>query len=155
GAIGTGAGRGTVDAGHRSGPPGAARRGGTGAGRGQPRRQVQDARRHCRPAPARQRAGPRRGETLPPGALIEALSTLYGAAAAWRRSWYARDPLRQRRLARPVVSVGNLRVGGSGKTPVVEYVARMLVAAGERPAILTRGYARRIAHDGVTIVSDG
>jgi tetraacyldisaccharide 4'-kinase len=54
-----------------------------------------------------------------------------------------------------VISVGNLRVGGSGKTPVVEYIARLLAAAGERPAILTRGYARRLAADGVTVVSDG
>lgn len=87
--------------------------------------------------------------------MIGTLSTLYGAAAAWRRSWYTREPSRQRRLDRPVVSVGNLRVGGSGKTPIVEYIARLLVAAGERPAILTRGYARRVANDGVTVVSDG
>ena len=45
--------------------------------------------------------------------MIETLSALYGTAAAWRRAWYARDPSRRRRLARPVVSVGNLRVGGS------------------------------------------
>jgi tetraacyldisaccharide 4'-kinase len=56
---------------------------------------------------------------------------------------------------RPVVSVGNLCAGGSGKTPVVEQIARLLVARGERPAILTRGYARRRASDGVTVVSDG
>ena len=87
--------------------------------------------------------------------MIDALSAVYGAAAARRRRWYARDPSRQRRLARPVVSVGNLRVGGSGKTPMVEYIARLLLAHGERPAILTRGYARRQASDGVTVVSDG
>ena len=56
--------------------------------------------------------------------MIDPLSAVYGAAAAWRRRWYAADPSRQRRLARPVISVGNLRVGGSGKTPIVEYVAR-------------------------------
>jgi tetraacyldisaccharide 4'-kinase len=87
--------------------------------------------------------------------LIEILSSAYGAAAAWRRAWYARDPARQRRLERPVISVGNLRVGGSGKTPVVEYIARLLSAAGERPAVLSRGYARRVPLDGVTVVSDG
>jgi len=87
--------------------------------------------------------------------LIGTLSALYGTAAAWRRAWYARDPSRRRRLARPVVSVGNLRVGGSGKTPIVEYIARLLVEQGERPAVLTRGYARRVARDGVTVVSDG
>jgi len=87
--------------------------------------------------------------------LIETLSAAYSAAAAWRREWYARDPSRRRRLNRPVVSVGNLRVGGTGKTPTVEYIARLLVEHGERPAILTRGYARRRPLDGVTIVSDG
>lgn len=46
-------------------------------------------------------------------------------------------------------------MGGRGKTPVVALIARMLVAAGERPAILSRGYARRIREDGVVIVSDG
>jgi len=87
--------------------------------------------------------------------LIRLLSAAYGAAARWRRRQFARDPARVRRLHQPVISVGSLRVGGSGKTPVVEYLARLLVERGERPAILTRGYARRIAHDGVTIVSDG
>jgi tetraacyldisaccharide 4'-kinase len=87
--------------------------------------------------------------------LIETLSAIYGTAAAWRRAWYARDPSRRRRLARPVISVGNLRAGGSGKTPMVEYIARLLVGRGERPAVLTRGYARRVARDGVTVVSDG
>jgi tetraacyldisaccharide 4'-kinase len=53
-----------------------------------------------------------------------------------------------------VVSVGNLSVGGSGKTPVVAYLARLLLEAGEHPSILTRGYARRAPRDGVTVVSD-
>jgi tetraacyldisaccharide 4'-kinase len=87
--------------------------------------------------------------------LIEGVGALYGAAAAWRRRWYTNDPARRRRLAQPVVSVGNLRIGGSGKTPIAEYIARLLRAEGHRPAILTRGYARRIAADGVTVVSDG
>jgi tetraacyldisaccharide 4'-kinase len=86
--------------------------------------------------------------------LIRTLSLAYGTVAAWRRAQYARDPARRRRLARPVISVGNLGVGGSGKTPVVEYIARVLHARGERPAILTRGYARRTPQDGVTVVSD-
>jgi len=87
--------------------------------------------------------------------MISLLSAAYGAAAGWRRRQYARDPTRRRRLDRPVISVGSLRVGGSGKTPIVEHLARLLVESGERPAVLTRGYARRIAADGVTIVSDG
>ncbi len=72
-----------------------------------------------------------------------------------RRRWYAADPARRQSLARPVVSVGNLRVGGSGKTPVAAYVARLLADAGHRPAILSRGYGRRRMSPSVTIVSDG
>ncbi len=80
---------------------------------------------------------------------------MYGAAASWRRRWYARDASRVRRLARPVVSVGNLRAGGSGKTPVVAHLARLLSAQGERPAILSRGYGRRRSGGDVVVVSDG
>jgi tetraacyldisaccharide 4'-kinase len=54
-----------------------------------------------------------------------------------------------------VISVGNLSVGGSGKTPVVGYIARLLLDSGERPAILSRGYGRRRAGQSVTVVSDG
>lgn len=86
--------------------------------------------------------------------ILTSLSVAYGAAASWRRQWYARDPGRRHRLSRPVISVGNLRVGGSGKTPVVEYIARLLRDV-RQPAVLTRGYARREARDGVTVVSDG
>jgi tetraacyldisaccharide 4'-kinase len=87
--------------------------------------------------------------------ILSAASSLYGAAASWRRRWHARDPGRQRALSKPVVSVGNLRAGGTGKTPAVAHLARLLVACGERPAILTRGYGRRVQTAGVTVVSDG
>ena len=86
---------------------------------------------------------------------LSAASSLYGAVASRRRAWYVRSPDRQRRLRQPVISVGNLSVGGSGKTPVVAHLARMLQAFGERPAILSRGYGRRVQDDGVTVVSDG
>lgn len=55
----------------------------------------------------------------------------------------------------PVVSVGNLAMGGRGKTPTAALVARLLVEAGERPALLSRGYRRRDPVDGVVVVSDG
>lgn len=58
-------------------------------------------------------------------------------------------------MQRPVISVGNISMGGRGKTPVVGLIARLLVEAGERPAILSRGYKRRRPEDGVVIVSDG
>ena len=87
--------------------------------------------------------------------MAHALSTIYGAAARWRRQWYAHHPDRRRQLARPVISVGNLRVGGTGKTPVVEHIARLLAEAGHSPAILSRGYGRRSPRKTPTIVSDG
>ncbi|MGE0592632.1 MAG: tetraacyldisaccharide 4'-kinase [Vicinamibacterales bacterium] len=83
------------------------------------------------------------------------LSGLYGHATQIRRSYYRRAPARRRRLARPVISVGNLTVGGSGKTPAVAALARLLLARGERPAILSRGYGRRQQTGGVVVVSDG
>ena len=72
-----------------------------------------------------------------------------------RRRWAERHPDRRRRLAHPVVSVGNLSVGGTGKSPIVAAIANWLVAQGERPAILSRGYARADAAEGVVVVSDG
>jgi tetraacyldisaccharide 4'-kinase len=60
----------------------------------------------------------------------------------------------RRRLRHPVVSIGNLAVGGRGKTPTTAAVARVLLDLGERPAILTRGYGRRRAEDGVVVVRD-
>ena len=82
------------------------------------------------------------------------LSTLYAAVVRRRRERYARRPDLRRRLRNPVVSVGNLAVGGRGKTPTTACIARMLLEMGERPAILSRGYGRRDVRDGVVIVRD-
>ncbi|HEY7791735.1 MAG TPA: tetraacyldisaccharide 4'-kinase [Vicinamibacterales bacterium] len=83
------------------------------------------------------------------------VASLYGAAALARRRWYARHPEARLRLERPVISVGNLTVGGSGKTPAVRYLAHLLLRMGERPSILSRGYGRRAVSDEVVVVSDG
>lgn len=82
------------------------------------------------------------------------LSALYGGVAQLRRAWYERVPSHARSLGQPVISVGNLVVGGSGKTPVVAALARLLLARGERPAILSRGYGRRRHEDGALVVSN-
>jgi tetraacyldisaccharide 4'-kinase len=83
------------------------------------------------------------------------LDRVYAVAVRARRRWYERHPAAVRRLASPVVSIGNLTVGGAGKTPLVRAIAEWLIAQGERPAILSRGYGRRHAVDGVVVVSDG
>jgi tetraacyldisaccharide 4'-kinase len=83
------------------------------------------------------------------------LDLLYSKLARARRRYYERRNHLRRRLTSPVVSVGNLTVGGSGKTPLAAEIARMLLDMGERPAILSRGYARRTPVEGVVVVSDG
>ena len=80
---------------------------------------------------------------------------MWAAVALARRRWWRARPDERRWLARPTVSVGNLRVGGSGKTPIVSHLARLLVEMGERPAILSRGYGRLHPPDGAVVVSDG
>jgi tetraacyldisaccharide 4'-kinase len=83
------------------------------------------------------------------------LDLLYSKLARARRRYYERRSHIRRRLTAPVISIGNLTVGGSGKTPLAAEIARMLLDIGERPAILSRGYARRTPTEGVTVVSDG
>ncbi len=82
------------------------------------------------------------------------ISSLYAAVARRRREWYAARPEARRRLRHPVISIGNIASGGRGKTPFTAAVARILLQLGERPAILSRGYARTREDDGVVIVRD-
>ncbi|HUP40199.1 MAG TPA: tetraacyldisaccharide 4'-kinase [Vicinamibacterales bacterium] len=83
------------------------------------------------------------------------LDLLYSQLARARRRYYQHRPHLRRRLTAPVISIGNLTIGGSGKTPLAAEIARLLLDMGERPSILSRGYARKIAADGVVVVSDG
>ncbi|MDE2306584.1 MAG: tetraacyldisaccharide 4'-kinase [Gammaproteobacteria bacterium] len=71
------------------------------------------------------------------------LEGLFGALSAGRRIAYRRGWFASARVAAPVVVVGNLTVGGAGKTPLVDWLARRLAAAGWRPGIATRGYRGR------------
>jgi len=73
-------------------------------------------------------------ETGAAARLLTPVAALYGAVAG------ARLKQRGRRAGAPVVCIGNPTVGGAGKTPTALAVARMLAAAGERPAFLSRGY---------------
>jgi tetraacyldisaccharide 4'-kinase len=86
---------------------------------------------------------------------LRLLSNVYGSIVRARRRWYVSHPSAQHRLDRPVISIGNLSVGGTGKTPLVAAIARLLVEMGERPAILSRGYKRREKSNEVVVVSDG
>jgi len=78
---------------------------------------------------------------------------ILGTAARVRRILSSAGLLPASRLPRPVVSVGNLVMGGAGKTPHVIHLARWLAGQGRRVAILSRGYGRKSR--GVRWVSDG
>jgi len=84
------------------------------------------------------------GERRGPAAAV-ARGGLAGMAALYRAAFLLRDlwfrmPGSTARASRPVVSVGNLTVGGTGKTPMVAYLARLVGEMGGRPVILSRGY---------------
>jgi tetraacyldisaccharide 4'-kinase len=72
--------------------------------------------------------------------LLWPLTLPFGAAARLRARAYQSGLMRQRRLDGIVISVGNLTVGGTGKTPMVLWIAERLMAEGKKTAILTRGY---------------
>lgn len=86
--------------------------------------------------------------------MLKILAKAYGKAADFRNLLYDRGFLRSRELDVPVISVGNITVGGTGKTPLVIYAAKFLARAGERVCIVSRGY-RRIDEDSLVVVSDG
>jgi tetraacyldisaccharide 4'-kinase len=82
------------------------------------------------------------------------LTGLYAAATALRNTLFDRGVLSSQRLQQPVVSVGNLSVGGSGKTPFVIALGELLKARGIRFDVLSRGYGRKTR--GVLVVeTDG
>lgn len=86
--------------------------------------------------------------------FYRAISVPYGWVIQCRNHLYDRGWLSQRRLPCRVVSIGNLTVGGTGKTPLTIAVTEALLAAGRRVAVLSRGYRRRSRAPQV-LVSDG
>ena len=104
----------------------------------------------------------------PVRAFLLICSWKYGALVSFRNFLYAHVPGMRKRVAAHVLSVGNITVGGSGKTPLVEMYAKMWLRKGRKVAIVSRGYGktREFAQhaalpeklqppDGVRVVSDG
>ncbi len=77
--------------------------------------------------------------------LLRHLSYIYGGLTAMRNFLYEKRILRDHTLGCQVISIGNLTVGGTGKTPIVEVFARALQKAGRRVAVLSRGY-KKVEH---------
>lgn len=94
------------------------------------------------PEQSGERAGPRSLLARCALALLEPLASLYGAVIRARRMAYERGWLTVHAAGRPVVVVGNLTVGGTGKTPLVVWLAGALGARGLKVGIVSRGYGR-------------
>ena len=86
--------------------------------------------------------------------LLLPSSYVYGGIGFMRLKAYAQGMMERVKTDVPVISIGNLSVGGTGKTPVTIDLTRRLIDAGHRPAILSRGYKRKSAAP-YTVVSDG
>lgn len=87
-------------------------------------------------------------------ALLSPLAGLYGVAVRLRRHAYRRGWLRSTRVAVPVIVVGNLTVGGTGKTPLAAAVALRLRERGLRPGLAARGYGGRVRRGARRVTAD-
>ena len=74
--------------------------------------------------------------------VATAMSYIYGGAVVFLREFYQKGIFPRKRLPFPVISVGNLTWGGTGKTPLVEYLARRVIERRKTPLVLTRGYGK-------------
>lgn len=85
--------------------------------------------------------------------LLLPFSWLYGLVMVCRNLAFDWGLLKNSDVGVPVISVGNMTMGGTGKTPLVEYIVRACLARDRRVAVVSRGYRR--ASNGVVVVSDG
>ncbi|NOZ57407.1 MAG: tetraacyldisaccharide 4'-kinase, partial [Calditrichaeota bacterium] len=81
------------------------------------------------------------------------LAWLYGLSVTAHETLYRHGVLKRERVGALVVSVGNVTVGGTGKTPFTAWLARELAARGAKVGIVSRGYGRKSR--GLVVVSDG
>ncbi|HET6669606.1 MAG TPA: tetraacyldisaccharide 4'-kinase [Pyrinomonadaceae bacterium] len=86
--------------------------------------------------------------------VLSPLSVAYAAATRLRTAAYKKGLLKTIKLPVPVVSIGNITVGGTGKTPLVARISRILANEGRKVCILTRGYGRKNVSERI-LVSDG
>ena len=86
--------------------------------------------------------------------LLQPLAGLFGVVVRSRHALYKRGWRQSQDLQSPTISVGNITVGGTGKTPLVVFIAKLLAENGRKPVVLTRGYKRENPNKPV-LVSDG
>lgn len=92
--------------------------------------------------------------------LLAPFGLIYGAGVNLRNEFYRAGILKTQRINAPVISVGNITTGGTGKTPMVAYIAREIAKQNFQPCILTRGYGRKderarvVVRDGAKVLAD-
>jgi tetraacyldisaccharide 4'-kinase len=85
--------------------------------------------------------------------LLYPVSVLYGFIIVIRNLFFDIGIFKIRRVNVPVISIGNITVGGTGKTPIVEYLTEYLLKNDHKVAVISRGYKRKTK--GTLVVSDG
>jgi tetraacyldisaccharide 4'-kinase len=88
------------------------------------------------------------------GALLSGLSVLYGTAICLRRIFFRLHIFKRNKISCPVISIGNLTLGGTGKTPTVIQIAELMSRNNRRAVVVSRGYGRKDEAE-LIVVSDG
>jgi len=88
------------------------------------------------------------------GVVLSALAVLYGALVYLRRIFFKLHIFKSNKISCPIISIGNITLGGTGKTPTVIQVAQLLTRNDRRPVVVSRGYGRKDEAE-IIIVSDG
>jgi tetraacyldisaccharide 4'-kinase len=95
-----------------------------------------------------------RRNSLCMGSILRILSVLYGLAVRLRHTFYVHAFFKQKKLPQRVISVGNITLGGTGKTPTVMQIAGVLCRNRKHPVVISRGYGRS-DESTLVVVSDG
>lgn len=94
----------------------------------------------------------------PEGILFDFLkfcSFFYGIGSGLKNFFYDKKIIKPKKVDAYVISVGNMTTGGVGKTPVVAEIAKFVISAGKKTAIISRGYGGRLSNRKINMISDG
>ncbi len=87
--------------------------------------------------------------------LTRCINVSWNLATLLKRSLYRYGIFSVKKLPAPCISIGNIAVGGTGKSPLVELIAQLLLDEGHSPAVLTRGYRSGVGKSGVAVFQYG
>ena len=91
--------------------------------------------------------------------ILILVSWIYGLIIKIRNKLYDLHYIKSHSFNKPIISIGNITAGGTGKTPLVIYIATLIINQGKKPGIISRGYGRKskgkiIVHDGKEMLVD-